>query len=94
MISRDNSNEFIFTGLQILNRNFNSIKEKVFSMNEIWNYLIKENSLIGTESKQKFYHLSEGEWLVLGRDRFKLDEFEQHFQDNNIFLLQNHYQIL
>ena len=29
--------------------------------------------------------LSEGEWLVLGRDRFKLDEFEQHFQDNNIF---------
>ena len=28
---------------------------------------------------------SSGEWLVLGRDRWKLDEFEQHFQDNNIF---------
>ena len=29
--------------------------------------------------------LSKGEWLVLGRDRYKLDEFEQHFQDNNIY---------
>jgi superfamily I DNA/RNA helicase len=28
---------------------------------------------------------STGEWLVLGRDRWKLDEFEQHFQDHNIF---------
>ena len=25
-----------------------------------------------------------GEWLVLGRDRWKLDECEQHVQDNNI----------
>ena len=30
-------------------------------------------------------NFSNGEWLVLGRDRWKLDEFEQHFQDNNIF---------
>jgi len=29
--------------------------------------------------------VSKGEWLVLGRDKYKLDEFEQHFQDNNIF---------
>ena len=59
VISRDNSNEFIFTGLQILSHSvFNPIKDKIFSMNEIWNYLIKENSLIGTESKQKFYHLN------------------------------------
>ena len=27
-------------------------------MNKIWNYLIEKNSLIGNESKQKFYHLN------------------------------------
>jgi len=59
VISRDKSNEYIFTGLQILDQNaFSSIKDKIFSMNKIWNYLIKENSLIGHESKQKFYHLN------------------------------------
>ena len=59
VISRDNSNEFIFTGLQILDQSvFSSIKDKIFSMNKIWNYLIDENSLIGNESKQKFYHLN------------------------------------
>ena len=59
VISRDNSNEFIFTGLQILDQSvFSSVKDKIFSMNKIWNYLIKENSLFGIESKQKFYHLN------------------------------------
>jgi superfamily I DNA/RNA helicase len=29
--------------------------------------------------------VSKGEWLVLGRDKYKLDEFEQHFQDHNIY---------
>ena len=59
MISRDKSNEFIFTGLQILDQSvFSSIKDKKFSMNKIWDLLIKENSLIGNLSKQKFYHLN------------------------------------
>ena len=59
VISRDNSNKFIFTGLQILDQGvFISVKDKVFSMNKIWNYLIENNSLIGKESKQKFYHLN------------------------------------
>jgi len=59
VISRDNSNEFIFTGLQILDQSvFSSIKDKIFSMNKIWNYLIEDNSLIGNKSKQKFYHLN------------------------------------
>ena len=59
VISRDNSNEFIFTGLQILDQSvFSSEKDKIFSMNKIWNYLIKENSLFGNESKQMFYHLN------------------------------------
>ena len=58
-VSRDNSNKFIFTGLQILDQSvFISIKKKKFSMNKIWNYLIKNNCLNGAESKQKFYHLN------------------------------------
>ena len=59
LISRDNSNEFIFTGLQILNESvFSFIKDKIFSMNKIWDYLIDNNSLVGNESRQKFYHLN------------------------------------
>tara|TARA_B100001093_G_scaffold325785_1_gene310809 strand:- start:1624 stop:2325 length:702 start_codon:yes stop_codon:yes gene_type:complete len=58
-ISRDNRNELIFTGLQILDQNiFNAIKDKIFSMNKIWDSLIKNNLLYGVESKQKFYHLN------------------------------------
>ena len=58
-VSRDESNEFIFTGLQILDKSiFSSTQDKVFSMNKIWDYLIKKNSLIGYNSKQKFYHLN------------------------------------
>ena len=58
-IFKEDKNEFIFTGLQITNRSF-FIKEKsqVFSMNKIWNDLIKNNSLYGLESRQKFYHLN------------------------------------
>ena len=59
VVSRDNNNEFIFTGLQILDQSvFSSMKDKVFSMNKVWDYLIKNNSLIGNESNQKFYHLN------------------------------------
>ena len=59
IISRDNSNKLIFTGLQILDHSvFSSIKNKIFSMNDIWNNLIKNNLLTGIESNQKFYHLN------------------------------------
>ena len=58
-ISRDNENQFIFTGLQIINRSvLIDEKSKVFSMNKIWNKLIKEKNLQGLESNQKFYHLN------------------------------------
>ena len=46
VISRDDSNEFIFK------------KDKIFSMNNMWDHLIKEENLIGNESEQKFYHLN------------------------------------
>ncbi len=58
-ISRDKNNDFIFTGLQIMNRQyFDKVNDKVFSMNKIWNKLILEKDLIGLESRQKFYHLN------------------------------------
>ena len=56
-VSRDNNNELIFTGLQILDHSvFSPIKDKIFSMNSIWKKLIENKSLIGIESNQKFYH--------------------------------------
>ena len=59
IVSKDIKNNFIFTGLQLINRNhLDLINKKVFSMNEIWNKLIKENKLYGLESSQKFYHLN------------------------------------
>ena len=59
IVSKDNNNKLIFTGLQILDHSvFSSIKEKIFSMNSIWNNLIKNNFLTGIESNQKFYHLN------------------------------------
>ena len=46
---------FIFTGLQILDESvFSSIKDKIFSMNKIWNYLIEKNSLIGKRVNKSF----------------------------------------
>lgn len=59
IVSKDIENNFIFTGLQLIDRNcLNMISKKVFSMNEVWDKLIKENKLYGFESRQKFYHLN------------------------------------
>ena len=58
-ISKDSENQFIFTGLQIINRSaFTYEKSEVFSMNKVWNKLIKDKNLLGLESNQKFYHLN------------------------------------
>ena len=58
-ISKDNENQFIFTGLQITNRSvLINEKTEVFSMNKVWNKLIKDKRLLGLESNQKFYHLN------------------------------------
>ena len=49
-----------FTGCQIINKKvFASIKNKSFSILQIWNDLIKENKLYGYESKNKFYHVTD-----------------------------------
>ena len=59
IISKDIKNDFIFTGLQLINRNvFDLIDKKIFSMNEVWDKLITENNLLGFESAQNFYHIN------------------------------------
>lgn len=60
IVRRDTTNnEYIYTGAQILTRaNFSNIKEKIFSMNIIWDQLIKNNQLRGFESKNIFYHIN------------------------------------
>ncbi len=58
-ISKDSKNQFIFTGLQIINRNvFTNEKSEVFSLNKVWSKLIKNKNLLGLESNKKFYHLN------------------------------------
>ena len=58
-ISKDSENQFIFTGLQIINRSvFKNEKSEVFSLNKVLNKLIKDKNLLGLESNQKFYHLN------------------------------------
>ena len=58
-ISRNNVNQFIFTGIQILNRKiFQNTKKNIFSMNNIWNNLISEKNILGLKSKKKFYHIN------------------------------------
>ena len=59
IVSKNKENNFIFTGLQLIDRNcLNMINKKVFSMNEVWDKLIGVNKLYGLESKLKFYHLN------------------------------------
>tara|TARA_Y100001970_G_scaffold293084_1_gene437642 strand:+ start:3396 stop:4091 length:696 start_codon:yes stop_codon:yes gene_type:complete len=51
--------QYIYTGLQVINpKVFANCKNKIFSINEIWNKLIEENKLFGIKSKNTFYHVS------------------------------------
>tara|TARA_Y100001958_G_C21229769_1_gene555408 strand:+ start:1206 stop:1907 length:702 start_codon:yes stop_codon:yes gene_type:complete len=59
LITRDKENKYIFTGAQILNRKiFDGVKDQIFSMNKVWNKLIKQKSLFGLESNQTFFHVN------------------------------------
>jgi MurNAc alpha-1-phosphate uridylyltransferase len=58
-IIRGIKNQYIFTGAQIINRSiFKDIKKKVFSMNEVWDQMVKEKKLLGQESNQTFFHIN------------------------------------
>jgi len=59
-IIREANNHYIFTGAQIINRSiFKTINEKIFSMNQIWDKMIKEKRLLGQESSQTFFHVND-----------------------------------
>ena len=58
-VLRQKNNKLIFTGAQILTRSvFKSKKIKPFSMNKVWDNLIKKKELVGIVSKQKFFHIN------------------------------------
>jgi len=51
--------KYIYTGLQIINPEvFSNIKDQVFSMNKIWDKLIKNKKLFAIESNINFLHVS------------------------------------
>ena len=51
--------KYIYTGLQIINpKVFSNIKDQVFSMNKVWNELIKNEKLLALESNINFLHVS------------------------------------
>ena len=61
LINKNDKNNlnYIYTGLQIIKPNvFSDIKEKVFSINKIWDSLIINNELHALESKNDFLHVS------------------------------------
>ena len=58
-ITREANNHYIFTGAQIISRSiFETINEKIFSMNLIWDNMIREKKLLGQESSQTFFHVN------------------------------------
>ena len=58
-ILRQKNNKFIFTGAQIINRSvFKKRKIKPFSMNKVWDDLIKNKELLGAASRQRFFHIN------------------------------------
>jgi len=59
LIKKESINNYIYTGCQIINKKrFALIKNKSFSVMEIWNNLISEKKLFGFESKNKFLHIT------------------------------------
>ncbi len=61
LIRRKNKSslQYIYTGLQIIHpKAFSSLNSKIFSMNVIWDQLIKSNELYGVESNIDFFHVS------------------------------------
>jgi len=57
--NKNESLEYIFTGLQIINPEiFSNMSDEVFSINKVWDKLIKRKELFALESKEKFLHIS------------------------------------
>ena len=59
-LAKSELNELIYTGCQLLNKSiFSNINKKIFSINEIWDILEKNNQLFGFESKEPFNHITD-----------------------------------
>ena len=61
LISRKNPKDlnYIYTGLQVIKPEiFLDFPEKIFSINKVWDRLIKKNELFGIESNIEFLHVS------------------------------------
>ncbi len=59
LLKKDITNEFIYIGCQILNKDlFKRYKKCSFSISEIWNELLEKGILNGFENFNKFYHLT------------------------------------
>ena len=59
-LKRETNNQYIYIGLQILNRKLlDDVEEKKFSMNTLWNKEIIKSDLNGFESSQEFLHLTD-----------------------------------
>ena len=60
LIIKNNDRKYIYTGCQILNKKLLSIyKNEKFSINNLWNNLIKKKELYGFETNNDFYHLTD-----------------------------------
>ena len=60
LISKNDKNEFIYTGCQILSKKqFTNFKVENFSIIEVWNSLIIKKKLFGFQSSKEFYHLTD-----------------------------------
>ena len=60
LLLRNKENNFIYTGLQIINKNlFKNKKVTPFSVTKIWDQAIENKILYGFESKEDFIHLTD-----------------------------------
>ena len=60
LVTKENINNYIFTGCQILNKNiFTGINKDKFSISEVWDKEIKNKQLNGIESVNKFFHVTD-----------------------------------
>ena len=60
ILDREGSEKiYLYTGSQILSNSvFKNKKNEPFSMNLIWDILIKDKKLLGVKSEQEFLHVS------------------------------------
>ena len=60
LIIKNNERKYIYTGCQIMNKKLLSdLKDRNFSITNIWNDLIEKKELNGFETNNDFYHLTD-----------------------------------